>query len=111
MPTLTDYYEYAKLATAAYVNMDEFPSFNASDFAIQANSQGRLPTALGEATFVEGLETNPDPVWTIPDFGPNRNGYYGNDDSGFAATLFEKDEEKTRTSMICPGPMPTNWSL
>ena len=28
MPTILEYYEYAKLTTASYVNMDAFPNLN-----------------------------------------------------------------------------------
>jgi len=46
MATIQDFYDYAKLATAVYVNMDRFPTFTPNQFANEANEQGRFPTAF-----------------------------------------------------------------
>ena len=82
MPTILDYYEYAKLATAAYVLMDKYPTFTEAQFALEADSseQKRIPLALANQMFGSGPTS-----WTIP-----ANGYHGNDPTGFAATLFER---------------------
>ncbi|MBK9160738.1 MAG: hypothetical protein IPM27_04125 [Nitrosomonadales bacterium] len=91
MPNVLDYYEYAKLATAAYVLLEGEPSLAGDRIAFQANDQKRLPERLANQTFDSN---SPDAVgstpWTIPDFGPDRNGYHGNDPEGFAATLFQR---------------------
>ena len=93
MPNILDYYEYAKLATAAYVILDGKP-LDGATVATEANSeaQKRLPLALAEQMFVRDPEKNPNP-WTVPYYAPNRTGYYGNDGTGFAATLFQRDGE------------------
>ncbi len=100
MATITDYYKYAALATAAYVRMGDQPEELQTDgatFAIQANEQsdGRLPLSIAQYLF------DPPPGstvtrWTIAH-------YFGSDNvsdsnaseskSGFAATLFQKDGE------------------
>jgi hypothetical protein len=88
---IIEYYEYAKLAAAAYVNMDAYPTgFTATQFAIEANKDQspRVPLAVANQTFVYDSENNPNP-WTIPP-----GGYYGNDSVGFAATLFQRGTEK-----------------
>ncbi len=92
MPTILDYYEFAKLATAAYVRMEDAPSIDGSNLAIQANAQSRLPLALANKTFDKDsteAKGSGESVWTIPE-----GGYHGNDETGFAATFFEKDGEK-----------------
>ena len=90
MPTILDYYEYAKLSTAAYVDMDDFLNFTGGDFAFEANDQKRLPTSIANRMFVLDPENNPgSSVWSIP-----QGGYYSDVDTGFAATLFEKDGQK-----------------
>jgi Ca2+-binding RTX toxin-like protein len=86
MPTISEFYEYAKLATGAYVNMDG-QSLDAANFAARANNQDRLPSVLANRTF--NPAGNPDPVWTIP-----VGGYIGNDGTGFAATLFQRGNQK-----------------
>ena len=85
MPTILDYYEYAKLATAAYVNLS---GFTGSEIAAAANGQERIPLKLAEQMFVFDAEKNADP-WTV-----RADGYHGNDPTGFAATLFERGSEK-----------------
>ena len=82
MPNLIDYYEYSKLAAAAYVNLS---NLDGAAIAAAANSTEKLPKALAEQTFIK-TETTQN-VWTVP-----QNGYYGNDASGFAATLFERTQ-------------------
>ena len=90
---IIEYYEYAKLAAAAYVNMDAFPAgFTEAQFAIEANKEPapRVPLAVAKQTFDSGSsEAAGQPVWTIPS-----GGYHGNDASGFAATLFQRGSEK-----------------
>lgn len=87
MPNILDYYEYAKLATAAYVNLDGKP-LDGTIVAIQANAQERLPSLLADQTF-DSNKSGGQPVWTIP-----TGGYHGNDAEGFAATLFTRGSEK-----------------
>jgi len=86
VPTIADYYEYAKLATGAYTNLDG-ALLDGARIAILSNEQGRLPKRLADKTF--NPNENPDPVWSIP-----QNGYRGNDETGFAATLFQKGNQK-----------------
>lgn len=88
MPTIAEYYEFAKLTTASYIIFDD-KSLNGESIAQESNLDNRLPTSLADKMFVQNPETNPGSVWTIPE-----GGYYGNDDTGFAATLFEKDGQK-----------------
>lgn len=83
MPTIIDYYEYAKLASASYVDLDGKPLVGAN-VALQANEQERLPLDLANQTF-DPSKSNGLPVWTIPS-----GGYYGNDPEGFAATFFQR---------------------
>ena len=56
MPTILDYYEYAKLATGAYVNMDAFSNFDGTDFANQSNADNRLPQSIANQMFDESSE-------------------------------------------------------
>ena len=89
MPTILDSYEYAKLATAAYVNMDGQP-LDGNTFATRSDAQERLPQSIANRMFVLDPENNPgSSVWSIP-----QGGYYSDVDTGFAATLFEKDGQK-----------------
>jgi Lipase (class 3). len=85
MSSILDYYEYAKLATAAYINLDGM-SLDATTVASQANTQERLPSKLAEQAFIRNPESNPNP-WAI-----SSGGYYGNDAEGFAATLFQRTQ-------------------
>lgn len=88
MPSILDYYKYAKLATAAYVQLEEEPGLGVDRIAFQANRQERLPLKLAEQMFLNPQD-NPE-AWTIP-----AGGYFGNDlTSGFAATLFVQGTEK-----------------
>jgi pimeloyl-ACP methyl ester carboxylesterase len=90
-PTILDYYEFSKLATAAYIKMEGETTTAGAKVAFQANDQERLPFALAQQMFVSDPLNNPNPVWKID----NKNAYHGNDDeTGFAATLFERDGKK-----------------
>ncbi|HXF65553.1 MAG TPA: hypothetical protein VNK67_02485 [Burkholderiales bacterium] len=93
---MLDYYKYAALATASYVRVGNRvttadPAVSGRVFADAARDQGRLPLVLGEKLFVQSA-ANPD-VWAIKH-------YYGGDvpgvvdNTGFAATLFERGGEK-----------------
>lgn len=90
---IVEYYEYAKLAAAAYVNMDAYAAgFTDTQFASEVNKEPapRVPLAVAKQTFDSGSsEAAGQPVWTIP-----TGGYYGNDSVGFAATLFQRGTEK-----------------
>jgi len=90
MPNILDYYEYAKLATAAYIKLEDEPSLAGGRIAFQANKQERLPSLLADQTF-DSNKSGGEPVWTIP-----AGGYLGNADSGtgFAATFFTRGTEK-----------------
>lgn len=81
MSTVLDYYEYAKLAAAAYVILDGQP-LDGANVAGQANSQERLPKEVANQTLDPAANPN---SWTIP-----LGGYFGNDAEGFAATLFQR---------------------
>ncbi|RLJ61233.1 hypothetical protein [Sulfurisoma sediminicola] len=85
MPTILDYYEFAKLSTAAYVNLKEFTG---GMIAAAANSQERLPIKLAEQMF-DPENSGGQAVWTV-----RPAGYHGNDATGFAATLFERAGQK-----------------
>ena len=56
MPTILDYYEFAKLATASYVKLDV--GLSGSQVAGAANTQERLPLALARQTFVDGSDSD-----------------------------------------------------
>lgn len=58
MPTILDYYEYAKLAAGAYVKLDGM-SFDGGTLSDQANDQARLPSELANQTFFQSSE-NPN---------------------------------------------------
>lgn len=96
MPNALDYYEYAKLATAAYVLLEGEPSLAGDRIAFQANDQKRLPEKLANQTFDSN---SPDAVgstpWTIPP-----GGYHGNDAEGFAATLFQRTSSSGATEKV-----------
>lgn len=85
MLNVIDYYEYSKLAAAAYT---ELSALDGRAIAVAANGQERLPEALAIQTFVSSADNNSNP-WTVP-----TGGYHGNDTSGFAATLFQRGTEK-----------------
>ena len=82
MANFIDYYEYSKLATAAYVDLNVFDGKSIA----AASKAGRLPEKLADQTFV-GSDDNPP--WTV-----SEDGFYGNDAEGFAATLFQKGGQK-----------------
>lgn len=91
MPTMLEYFEYAKLATAAYVDLKDVPQVNSlyvgAQLAAAADRDERVPIALARRMFDPnqgGAE-----VWTV-----RADGYIGNDAVGFAATLFERGGEK-----------------
>jgi hypothetical protein len=89
MPTISDFYEYAKLASASYVILDGRP-LDGTSIAALANSQDRLPTTVANQTFNRAsTQAVGQLVWTIP-----LGGYTGNDGSGFAATFFQKEGRK-----------------
>lgn len=85
MATILDYYTYAKLATAAYVKLEEIAG---ATFEEKADLQKRLPLALANQMFLLDPQTNPNP-WLIPP-----GGYLANDGTGYAATLFQRGTEK-----------------
>jgi len=87
MPNFVDYYEYSKLAAAAYVNLNPGDLKGAS---IVTNVVGRemLPRNLANQTFNPSGGSGAN-SWIVP-----TNGFYPNDDEGFAATLFQKGDEK-----------------
>lgn len=87
MPTVVEFYEFSKLATAAYVVQDSNALAGVS-IAEKSDEQRRLPAALANMTFVQNPIVNPS-VWTIPE-----DGYYESDGTGFAATLFERGGKK-----------------
>lgn len=69
--------------------MDGQP-LDGENLAARANSQERLPAELANQTFNSlSPQAGGEAVWTIPS-----GGYYKNDGTGFAATLFEKDGKK-----------------
>jgi hypothetical protein len=73
MPNILDYYKYAKLATAAYVNLDG-KSLDGATVANLANVQERLPDALANQFFDERSNeaiASGQSVWTI-----STGGYY-----------------------------------
>lgn len=91
MPNILDYYDYAKLATAAYVNL-RFDELSGNKIATAADAQERIPIALANQMFDEATDEARalgQPVWTVPS-----GGYHGNDSTGFAATLFQRGSEK-----------------
>jgi len=80
-PSILDQYEYAKLATAAYVKLEAEPTRDGVRIALQANTQARLPRALANQIFdreSDEAKASGQSVWTIPNFGPDRNGYFEN---------------------------------
>ena len=90
-PTILDHYKYAVLATAAYVRTGGSTDSAAFvEFASTAQAN-RLPRVLGEKLFIRTAENSE--AWNILQ-------YYGNDvpgvqdNTGFAATLFERAGEK-----------------
>ena len=87
---VTDYYEYAKLAASAYVDLDtlvghEFTGRGISDLA---DDQARIPEALADRMFRGNGGSNSDP-WTV-----QQDGYHSDPTSGFAATLFQNSSGK-----------------
>ena len=94
MPNVLDYYEYAKLAAAAYVLLEDEPTLAGDRIAFQANDQERLPSLLADQMF-KGIEGDTTPVWTIPP-----NCYHGNDTEGFAATLFQRTDANGVTEKV-----------
>lgn len=97
-PTISDLYKYAQLATASYVRMGDQPPDLRTDgatFAAAAarQSDGRLPLALGRRLFDPAFAIPGEPQWKLLH-------YYGGDvpgvpdNTGFAATLFERSGEK-----------------
>jgi Ca2+-binding RTX toxin-like protein len=91
--TSLDYYKYATLATAAYVRMGG-RSLDGATFANEAGSpdQARLPTSLGTSLF--NPEDPAAPRWQILSYYGSDAREFSDDESGFAATLFQQDEEK-----------------
>jgi len=82
MPNILDYYEYAKLSSAGYIKLDG-KSLDGATVASEANSdvQKRLPRALANQMFdreSDEAKASGQSVWTIPNFGPDRNGYFEN---------------------------------
>lgn len=93
MPSILDYYEFAKLSAAAYIQLEDEPSTSGDKIAVLADKQERLPLALANQMFDKNSKeaiASGNSVWTIE----NKNAYHGNDETGFAATLFERDGEK-----------------
>ena len=87
MLNMIDYYEYSKLAAAAYVDLQ---ALDGASIADAANDKEKLPDALAKQTFVSSAANNSNP-WMVPP-----GGYYGNDASGFAATLFQRGTSSQR---------------
>lgn len=108
MPSILDYYDYAKLATAAYVILDGEPLTGQRIAALaDSEEQKRIPIKLAEQMFVADPNSNPY-VWTIP-----TDGYHGNGDSGFAATLFARTDALGVTEKVVAirGTEPTGSKL
>lgn len=93
--TITEYYKYAMLATAAYVRMGS-KGLDGAAFAAQASSdaQQRLPVAQGQYLFAPTEQLpNPSP-WTVLSYYGGDASQGAADMSGFGATLFERSGEK-----------------
>ncbi len=93
--SILDYYKYATLATAAYVRAGAINPLDADyqqRFSELARQQDRLPQSIAQYLFdPENAFGNLD-VWTVAQyFGGDIPGY--SDKTGFAATLFRKNEE------------------
>ena len=95
--TILDYYKYALLSTAAYVRAGDLVPGSATygqDFAELAASQsrGRLPLSISQYLFDPDNEFGAA-VWSVLHYhGGDRPDT--EDNTGFAATLFEKEGEK-----------------
>src|SRR5882672_9337859 len=89
MSTLAnDYYKYARLATAAYVDLTDVVDLrNRDQLSGAANGQRRMPTALGDQFFdvTNGWSILGDPRFPLAGGGEQHN----DPASGFAATLFK----------------------
>ena len=90
MSTFIDYYEYSKLANAAYVDLlDQHGQLmNGENIAAAVNGAERLPAALADQTFRPSVDNANNP-WRV-----STGGFHANDAEGFAATLFEKSGQK-----------------
>lgn len=89
MSNFIQYYEYSKLASAAYVNL---MNLNEKAVAKEVSKAERLPEALANQTFDPNSKESKisgSLVWKVPE-----GGFYGNDGEGFAATLFERAGQK-----------------
>jgi hypothetical protein len=93
MPTILDYYKYAVLSAASYVRMGAGPYTGARLAELApAQSGGRLPLVLGQYWF-DPENRFGNPVWNILHYhGGDVPGVV--DETGFAATLFERQGEK-----------------
>jgi hypothetical protein len=84
MPTITQQYEYAKLAAAAYINFSGVTYADGRLIAqAAATDQGVIPLALAEQMFdKDSVAARGQPVWTV--LGAPHN----NDAAGFHSALF-----------------------
>ena len=91
MSNFIQYYEYSKLASAAYVNLNKIDGESIAK-AVSSDTNKRLPNALTNQTFDPNSKESKisgSLVWKVPE-----DGFYGNDGEGFAATLFERAGQK-----------------
>jgi len=83
MPTIMEYYEFAKLTTASYIKLEDEPVIDGAAIARQSNIQERLPTSVANQMFVLDPINNPGgSVWSTPENEFGDNGYYGNNVRG-----------------------------
>src|SRR5574340_71485 len=106
-PCIGDLYKYAALSTASYVRMGGLPELLRTDggrFAGEAQSQGRIPISLATALF--------DPAdsaaqrWNILGYYGSDAPEFAQDNSGFAATLFQ-DSISSEKVLAIRGTEPT----
>jgi hypothetical protein len=86
--SIPDLYKYAQLATAGYVDFSGAPNLLSDELRNRAAAQRRIPTSLGNALFPDsgGWQVAGDPRYSV--------GSHTDTTSGFAATLFQKGNEK-----------------
>lgn len=78
-------YEFAQVATAAYIDLSAASNFSARTLQDLALAQGRMPDSLAQRVFSGGWTVAADPRIRLPN-----GSFTHNDSSGFAATLFQR---------------------
>jgi hypothetical protein len=76
MATILDYYKYASLAAASYVQLEGIQLTDGKAVANAANAQRRLPSPIANYLFdADFSDYGSHPIWAVDYYQGNDSGY------------------------------------